>query len=202
MSVIVCGTPKNEYGQFYCPICGFKDKNLEMFAIGMCWNCVFSEDTEDILEEKPKEENSMTSFGDLMKTDLPKDPKNVQLTELKPGDKVKFSYTDVVSSVNESTGHARTQKGARIRMTQGQGWDRVGPEATIYSAELVERKPAEPAFWPPKPGEVWRAGEGKEYMIINGLGSEIRAFDKDDHYYSQSDLKTKPGIRRVYKPGQ
>ena len=39
--MIICGIPKNAEGLYYCPCCGFISENLDNFAIGMCWDCVY-----------------------------------------------------------------------------------------------------------------------------------------------------------------
>lgn len=51
-SVIICGTPKNEDGKYYCPYCGFESADLEKFAIGMCWDCLLGNEQENIQEEE------------------------------------------------------------------------------------------------------------------------------------------------------
>lgn len=43
MSLIrVCSTPKNDAGEYSCPYCGYTSEDIENFAVGMCWDCVFS----------------------------------------------------------------------------------------------------------------------------------------------------------------
>lgn len=49
MSIIICGIPKDEEGNFYCPHCGFKSTDLEQFATSMCWSCVYG--ISDVVEE-------------------------------------------------------------------------------------------------------------------------------------------------------
>lgn len=46
-SVIVCGIPKHTSGKYYCPYCSFESDDIDQFAVGMCWNCMYDE-TEDI----------------------------------------------------------------------------------------------------------------------------------------------------------
>jgi hypothetical protein len=43
----VCGVPKTEDGRFYCPYCDFVSADIEQFATGMCWDCVFQEERDE-----------------------------------------------------------------------------------------------------------------------------------------------------------
>ena len=40
----LCGIPKTEDGRFYCPSCDFVSDEIEDFAVGMCWNCMYEEE--------------------------------------------------------------------------------------------------------------------------------------------------------------
>lgn len=51
MSVIFCGIPRDEDGQYRCPHCGYRSADLESFATSMCWTCVFA--PEDANPEPP-----------------------------------------------------------------------------------------------------------------------------------------------------
>lgn len=55
MSIIICGIPKNEAGNYYCPDCGFTSGDIEDFAISMCWDCVYEEDEmyDYVTESRP-----------------------------------------------------------------------------------------------------------------------------------------------------
>jgi hypothetical protein len=45
LTVILCGgISRGEDRLYHCPFCSFKSDDIEQFAIGMCWNCVYSED--------------------------------------------------------------------------------------------------------------------------------------------------------------
>lgn len=207
MGIIICGIPKNSEGQYFCPNCGFTSPDIEKFAISMCWDCVFGPIGEYTMtgEDNKEEIGNMVNSEDTItgSFDVPgvADTKNVQLTELKRGDKVKFYLEDEVTSVSKHSGHARTKRGARVRMTRGEGYETVGSDAVLYKAELVERKPSEPVYWPPQPGEVWRESDGMEYHVLQQVGNGPAIYTEDNRFISREQLKKKPGIHRVYKKG-
>lgn len=49
MTAYCCGTPVKEDGTYYCPSCGYESKDIEKFAVRMCWKCVFPETEEETM---------------------------------------------------------------------------------------------------------------------------------------------------------
>lgn len=48
MGIIICGLNPGTEKKHACPFCGFESDDIEDFATGMCWDCVYSwEDEED-----------------------------------------------------------------------------------------------------------------------------------------------------------
>lgn len=42
MGIIICRLPQGRTKKYGCPYCGFESDNLDDFAVGMCWSCVYA----------------------------------------------------------------------------------------------------------------------------------------------------------------
>lgn len=190
--VIVCGIPKNEQGQYYCPYCDYKSDDIENFAIAMCWDCVFRNDIEETKEETGIMSNLDERYN--------QGEEITDYRKIKPGDHL-LVYREVdVRSVGGTWGTEQlftTKDGRDIRMGG------TGLDGKPYPAFKVRKiaKPG-PDNWPPVAGQVWRDESGAEYFVLQQPGDGVKIYTVDDKWISASELYDKPGVKLVYKAGQ
>lgn len=183
MSITFCGVPVGHDGKYICPLCGYSSANIENFAVGMCWNCVFTEDyvtkEEAVMSNDfEKRFNEGTEVRDAL--------------DVKPGDHVLIYREADVRSV--TTSNTFTTKDNREVRTGG--FDVNMRPLPAFKVRKIEK--AGPDNWPPKAGQVWKDSAGVTYFVLSQPGDGVKVYTTDDRYTPTEDLKKKSGVHLVY----
>lgn len=186
MSVVLCSSPEKITGEdgsgWYCRYCKFVSGNIEDFAIGMCWNCVYNE--EPVNEE-------INQGG------------NMHIGDIKPGQLILVSKEVIVSSVSQGDGllYPVGGNGAKIRVAKP-SYDRY-TDFFVYDTKLIkDKETTTPEHWPVQAGDVWRDDAGKEYHVLATPYGSAQIYNADTTYSIEaSNLKVKSGIKLVYRKG-
>jgi hypothetical protein len=137
VSITVCGTPFND-GIYTCPLCHYSSDNIEDFAVGMCWNCVYNY----------KEDNLSTQNEMVLVTDI---------NQIKPGMKVRAERTATVAEVIAYDKAFRTTDGRVIRIGGNDIHGKPLPKFDVYMEKPV---------FDIKDGDVYRDVNGDEYHVL------------------------------------
>jgi hypothetical protein len=186
--IFFCGLPVNTRGAYYCPYCLYESYNLEEFATGMCWYCVWKCDDND--GNSVNKEEKMTEIKEEVITDV---------TKLKYGDKIRVTREAVVSSTDRHSKTVRTKDNRTIRLEGSYDYDgKVIPGFKIV--RLTEVNPR-PEHWPVQPGDVWADCAGNEYHVFHSSLYGDLIYDADVIRILPGVLVEKPGLKLVYRKG-
>jgi hypothetical protein len=110
----------------------------------------------------------------------------------------------VVSSVDSWEGalFGEGLKGRKFPVSNATGYYR-GSGRHTFDVEVIKKVAKQIQHWPVQAGDVWADDTGAEYHALRSSSDSIlvRVYTTDDNIVSETNLKSKPGLKLVHRKG-
>lgn len=187
MSVVwICGLQQVD-GQFMCPYCNFRSGNIEEFATNMCWGCVYSEDSNEIIIQNNIKEETVTN----------------RITDISIGDEVTLTTTFKVSQIDKREGslYGEGLKGRKFPVSNDDTLWYKNSGRHIFTIDRVKKAAKAVEHMPTQLGDVWADGSGQEYHVVLGSYGSKDIVSLTGVRYTDTNLSKMTGIKLIHRKG-